>query len=273
MRRLHLLMAGAALCHPLVTHADQPIMNMMPRWDGGWGLQLLHQWTQRDDLMTSDDVIHPGFREEIEQLSLEGVYTWDRSVRVTFKLPYVVDAWREVPGNQNQKVLQRDAGIGDLTLALPLKRYFNLDGRSGSWTLAPQLRIPLKDRGRDDYDVWDRTWGGGLSFGYETETYDWYIGTGVSLWAFEDSEPFEAGASLDLGWNFRDNAALFWENDIKWEDDGTLFYAAGPALYWRFTTEIHGRIEWKHDFHSQVGDDELDHGNGDTFKVGIGFVY
>ena len=34
--------------------------------------------------------------------------------------------------------IDESMGIGTPTLALPLKRYFNLDGRSGSWTLAPQ---------------------------------------------------------------------------------------------------------------------------------------
>ncbi len=40
---------------------------------------------------------------------------------------------------------------GDSTLALPLKKYSNLDGRSGSWTLAPQVRVPLS--GDDEYEV------------------------------------------------------------------------------------------------------------------------
>ena len=111
-------------------HADQPIMNMMPRWDGGYGFQVLAEHTHRSDLKQGDDTIASGFTEDITQLHFQGVYTWDRSVRLTFKLPYTVDARREVLGENGEKVVQHDEGIGDLTLALPLKRYFNLDARS-----------------------------------------------------------------------------------------------------------------------------------------------
>ena len=112
--------------------ADQPIMNMMPRWDGGYGFQVLAEQLHRSDLKQGDDVVARGFTEDVTQLHLQGVYTWDRSIRLTAKLPYVVDARREVLGPLGQKVVQRDEGIGDLTVALPLKKYFNLSERSGS---------------------------------------------------------------------------------------------------------------------------------------------
>ncbi len=269
-----LFLCGFVLGYTSLTHADQPIMNMMPRWDRGFGLQVQQQYIHRSDIFTDNRIAFTGFSEEIHQVWLEGVYTWDRSVRITFKLPYVIDARRELPGiTPGSKVEQHDEGLGDLTLALPLKKYFNLNARSGNWTVSPQLRIPLDDRGEDNYDVWNRVWGVGLSFGYETETPTLFFSIGAGFWVFEEPENVEMSASLDLGWNFRDNAQLLWESDVKWQDDSTLFISAGPALYWRLADQIHGRIEWKHDFHSEVGYNELDHGNGDMLRVGLGFVY
>jgi hypothetical protein len=252
--------------------ADQPIMNMMPRWDGGYGFQVRAEHIHRSDLKQGSDVIARGFTEEVTQFHLEGVYTWDRSIRLTAKLPYVADARREVLGPMGEKIVQRDQGIGDLTLALPLKHYFNLAARSGSWTLAPQLRIPLGQED-DEFEVWDGVWGGGLSLGYETETYNWFIATSAGFWVFEDPEPAEWSYSLDLGWNARDNMQLLWESDLSWDDENKFFLSSGPALYWRWNDNTHIRIEWKHDFVSRVTSDRPDHGNGDRFSAGIGFVF
>jgi hypothetical protein len=253
-------------------NADQPIMNMMPRWDGGYGFQVRAEHVHRSDLKQGRDVVGRGFTEDLNQLHLEGVYTWDRSIRLTAKLPYVVDARREVLSTSGQKVVQRDDGIGDLSLALPLKKYFNLDARSGSWTLAPQLRIPL-GKEDDEFEVWDGVWGGGLSFGYETETYHWFIATSAGFWVFEQPEPAEWSYSLDLGWNARDDMQILWESDLSWDDENKFFLSAGPALYWRWNDKTHIRIEWKHDFVSRVNSDRPDHGNGDRFGAGVGFVF
>ena len=68
--------------------------------------------------------------ESIQQVQVEGVYTWDRSIRLTAKLPIVLDAERANWIN-GQKETQKDKGVGDLTLALPLKKYFNLMKRTG----------------------------------------------------------------------------------------------------------------------------------------------
>ena len=124
------LALGLIALSPL--YGDQPIMNMMPRWDGGYGFQVRAEHVHRSDLKQGSDVVGRGFAEELTQFHLEGVYTWDRSMRLTVKLPYVVDARRGMLGAGGQKVEQRDEGIGDLTLAMPLKHYFNLDARTGS---------------------------------------------------------------------------------------------------------------------------------------------
>ena len=252
-------------------YSDQPIMNMMPRWDGGYGFQLKHEIIMRDDLLQGSQVVARGFNETIHQLHIEGVYTWNRSIRLTAKLPVVLDARREVLVS-GEKHVERTRRLGDLTLALPLKQYFNFDGRSGSWTFAPQLRIPTLGR-KTSYDIYDREWGVGLSLGYETETAHLFFAIGLSGFVFEDEDPNESSVHIDLGWNFRDNAQLLLETDVKREDDGSQVLSSGPALYWRFTDVLHFRFEWKHDINSRVGRNEFDHAYGDTVSIGLGFVW
>lgn len=252
--------------------ADQPIMNMMPRWDGGYGIQVLAETIHRSDLKQGKEVLARGHREDIQQLHLQGVYTWDRAIRLTFKLPYVTEARREMPGAGSSKTIEHDKGWGDLTLALPLKNYFNLNQRTGNWSITPQVRVPLGKK-TSGYSVADRVWGGGLSLGYETEVYHWFFAAGVTGWIFEAPEPAEWSASIDLGWNARDDLQVLWESDFKWNDEDAFTLAAGPAIYWRYSDRVHTRLEWKHDFVSHVGKDRPKYGNGDRLSIGVGFVY
>ena len=39
---------------PFIVLGDQPIMNMMPRWDGGYGWQILYESISRDNLLQAD---------------------------------------------------------------------------------------------------------------------------------------------------------------------------------------------------------------------------
>ena len=274
--RLHWFFA-VALC--ATTFADEPIMNMMPRWSGGWGYQLVQEYRHERDLLLGGRKAYPGFTEDVHLMHLEGVYTWDKSIRLTAKLPYVLDARREMPDGLGGKKTEKDHGIGDLTLALPLKKYFNLDGRTGSWTLKPMLIVPLA--GDDEYEVYDNEWGHGLGLGYQTETSKFNFGIDTSGWLYQGNEPFESHSSIDIGYKLYGydlqeeqdvvKGAILWETDFHYEDDGSGTLSAGPAFYWSFNEEFHLRIEWKHDFHDRQG--VLDHGNGNTFKFGIGFVF
>ncbi len=142
LNRHFLLRFGLGLGFVPVAFADQPIFHDMPRWKNGWGFQFVREFRQKRDLMSGGEIVAPGFSEEVEILRLEGGYTWQKSIRATAKLPLVLEATRELPDVENGKLTQHDEGVGDATFALLLKKYFNLDGRSGSWTLAPQVRVP-----------------------------------------------------------------------------------------------------------------------------------
>jgi hypothetical protein len=252
--------------------ADEPIMNEMPRWAGGWGIQTVWEHRTERDLLLGGRKANEGFSEEVNILHLEGVYTWKKSIRLSAKLPYVMNARREMPDGFGGKKVQRDQGIGDFTLALPLKKYFNLDGRSASWTFKPMLRIPLAGNG--EYEVYDNEWGTGLGLGYGSETARWYFLIDTSGWVFHGDEPFESHSSLDLGYNFEargSNGTILWETDFHYEDDGSETLSAGPAFYWNVNDTTHLRLAWQHDFHDRQG--VLDHGNGDAFKLSIGWVF
>lgn len=256
----------------IAVNADQPIMNMMPRWDNGYGIQFLTDHLHRADLKQGNSVIASGFSETITQIHMQGVYTWDRSIRATFKLPYITEARRERRDGTGGKRDERDQGLGDLTLALPLKKYFNHAARSSNWTFAPQVRVPMGSQ-KEGYQVAKRLWGSGLTFGYETEVYKWFFYTDFTTWIFEGDAPTELHATIDFGYTFQDNAMILWESDFKWDDADAVRLSAGPALYYRLQDQIHARLEWKHDFISRVASDTPSHGNGDRLSVGVGFVF
>lgn len=126
----------------------------------------------------------------------------------------------------------------------------------------------------DSYDVYDRVWGNGLSLGYETETYRWLFGASVTGWVFYGDEPFESYATLKFGPHingFGSSGQILLKSIYHYEDDGSETFSLGPLLYWKFTDEVHGQIEWQNDLYDRQG--ELDHGDGNRVKIGLGFVY
>ena len=113
--------------------AHQPVMDMAPRWEGGYGIQLRYESYGSDTLLDGDSEIdNPlGIKRHVKKTWLEGVYTFDRSKRITFKLPYIEQSrTKNVAG---VAVKQRSSGMGDLIVAVPLKRYFNKKGKTGNW--------------------------------------------------------------------------------------------------------------------------------------------
>ena len=268
---------GASLLLVAITqcaYGDQPIFNEMPRWKNGWGVQAVYEQRSEDDLLLKNDKAGRGLEEQVDILHMEGVYTWDKSIRMTLKIPYVLDAEREVPTKGGAVETQKDSGLGDITLALPLKKYFNLSSRSGSWTLAPQLRLPTSED--DEYEIYDNEWGFGLGVGYETETSDFLFAIGAGVWTYLNEEPVEGSVNLDLAKNWiigKYSGHLKWENDLKWEDDGdgSLTYHSGPALYIRVTDTWHVRASYKVDVYDRQG--SLDHGGGQQLTSGIAAVF
>lgn len=252
--------------------AEQPIFDEMPRWNDGWGVQVLEEYRTESELQSDGDVVGSGFTEEAHILHIEGVYTWTKAFRMTLKLPVILHAERTLPGDAGETITQTDRGVGDPTLTIPLKSYFNLDGRSGSWTLAPHLRVPTA--GHDDYDIADHLWGGGLSAGYSTETFRYHIGLGASAWAYSEDEPFDFTLNAEVGLNvqvFGVSGHIKWKTTGRYETDGTTTVTAGPTVYVRITDTWHGQLIGRHDFYDKRGN--LDHASGDAARVGLGVVF
>ena len=97
-----------------VAYAHQPVMDMAPRWENGFGLQLRHEYYGSDELMDGDsEIANPfGLERFVNRTWLESVYTFDRSKRVTFKLPYINQ--RRIKNVGGVGVKQKNSGLGDL---------------------------------------------------------------------------------------------------------------------------------------------------------------
>ena len=92
-----LLLLAEALAH-------HPVMDMAPRWEDGYGLQLRHEWYGSDELLDGDSTVsNPLNRGRyVHRTWLEGVYTFDRSKRLTFKLPQI---------HQRRRVIQDGVAV------------------------------------------------------------------------------------------------------------------------------------------------------------------
>jgi hypothetical protein len=87
--------------------SHQPVMDMAPRWNGGYGVQT------RIEYANSETTVW-----------LEGVYTFKPAVRMTLKIPTI------------------DGTLDDAIIALPLKKYFNDKGFTSNWSITPSIRMP-----------------------------------------------------------------------------------------------------------------------------------
>ena len=87
--------------------AHQPVMDMAPRWNGGYGAQT--RITHANDTTPT---------------WVEGVYTFKPALRMTLKVPY------------------SDGKSGDAILAMPIKRYKNAGASTSNWGLTPSVRMP-----------------------------------------------------------------------------------------------------------------------------------
>ena len=190
--------------------AHQPVMDMAPRWQDGFGLQVRHEFRHSDEVLDGDrEVSNPERRERtVHTTWLEGIYTFRREVRATFKLPWVEQQRDARVGDE--VVEQKGSGVGDLILAAPLRKYWNLAESTMNVGFTPQLRVPTGDTS-DDYPVGDGSWDVGLSASLSTENADWYTLFDAFWWintpgkhGIDEGDVF--GLDVNLGYHpFHDN--------------------------------------------------------------------
>ena len=157
---------------------------------------------------------------------------------------------------------------------MPLKKYFNLDGRSGSWTIAPQFRVPGASASSDTIGIYFRQFGTGVSLGYETETYNYIVKTGLSSIAYAGNVPMQHQANLTLGLNFfvgERNGHVKLQQQLRHQAGIETTYALVPIVYLRWTDLIHFQIRTSHDIYEHRTGPI--HGKMHSARFGIGFVY
>lgn len=167
---LLLLLVSAGLAH-------QPVMDMAPRWKGGYGFQLrgVHRYSN-ERLMGDDELPNPfDLDKEVSEVWLEGIYTITREFRLTLKVPYI-DQERKVIRN-GLAVNETGNGFGDVEMAVLLKRYGNEDDRTYNFALTPKIRVPTGNT-NGAFQPADGSWDLGLSISASFET--------VSLYQFYD---------------------------------------------------------------------------------------
>lgn len=210
------LLIGA--CH--LSFAHQPVMDMAPRWAGGYGIQA------RAEHFNSQTTTW-----------LEGVYTFDRSIRATFKLPH------------------RNGNLGDLILGLPLKKYVNDGARTANWSITPSVQLPT---GR--FGEWDT----GLSLSYSAETPKFYSLYDLYFWRDR------RGLDINFGFAFpgkgRGMFALWDVSLFRSDADGDRVQT-GPVFVW-FKRNMMFRAEYKALVYERDSN-----WSGGFFNLGFGLVY
>lgn len=199
--------------------AHQPVMDMAPRWDGGYGIQTRVE--HFDDVTTT---------------WVEGIYTWDKSIRATFKLPYA--------GGE----------VGDLILGLPLKYYTNQGAFTSNWSVTPQVQLPTSR---------DGDWDTGVSLSYSSETPTFYQLYDLYSWGDR------TGIDINAGFAFPgDGGGMFalWDISALASEEGDRIQT-GPVFVY-FKRNMMFRAEYKHLVYEHDSD-----WSGGFFNVGIGFVY
>lgn len=269
--------------------AHQPVMDMAPRWEGGYGLQLRYESYGSDTLLDGDSEIdNPlGIERYVDKTWLEGVYTFDRSKRITFKLPYIEQ--RRTKNIAGVGVKQTNSGVGDLIVAVPLKRYFNEKARTGNWGVTPQIRIPTGSNS-GDYPLSDGSWDLGLSTSYSTETYTFYQMYDLFYWRNTEGvrgmrEGDELGLDMNWGFPFRndqDNSGIYfmWDVTARHHDKpnsktltsvsgGTRIHTGPVFVYYKESFMF--RAEYKLAAYEKL--DGIGNSKGDIFQIGIGLTF
>jgi len=124
------------------TLAHQPVMDMAPRWKGGYGFQVRQEHYGSDlRLSGGSKADNPfGLEKSVSTTWLEGIYTFRREVRLTVKIPYLNQ--KRTTLSAGQIVTEKGSGLGDIIIGMPLKRYKNKASATSNIAVTPSIRLP-----------------------------------------------------------------------------------------------------------------------------------
>ncbi|MFT6076903.1 MAG: hypothetical protein ACJA02_000040 [Myxococcota bacterium] len=284
MGKKHLLFVTFLLL-PSISNAHQPVMDMAPRWDGGYGFQVRHENYGSGKLINKDSKIDNSAnqRSSINKTWFEGVYTFDKSIRATFKIPYI------------QKTISSDGkkestqGIGDLILGLPLKKYSNKGALTSNLSLTPSIRIPTGSS-KGNLPISDGSADLGLSLSYSIENPKFYHLYDLFYWNNNRgdrgiNEGNELGLDINFGYhpihNNETNTGMFllWDVSARNIEKGVGLnnqitggrrVHTGPILV-LYKENIMFRAEYKFPIYEYVQSLSLSRGN--ELNIGIGITF
>ena len=290
------LLAAFALPFAASVSAHQPVMDMAPRWNGGYGFQVRHESYGSDKLLNgSSEVANTtGVERHVDTTWLEGVYTFRPSLRFTFKLPYV-DKWRSrsVDGDL---VHQATKGLGDLIVAMPLKAYTNDGPNTHNWGLTPQIKLPTGSS-KDDYALSDGSIDLGLSFSYSAEGYPVKSKPKLKLYQLYDLFYWEnregddgqhegdtIGLDINVGVQMNhsnnDNTGTFliWDISARHSGEASAETRTGASAGTRVHTGpvvMHYRdnLMFRAEYKFAAYEDKQGLSRGDEFVIGVGMAF
>jgi len=284
-----LLSAGIITCGTAVhAWAHQPVMDMTPRWKGGYGIQTRHVWRGSDQVIAGDsNGDNPlGRKKRVNTTWFEGVYTFKREVRITFKIPFV-DQSRTIIQN-GVPVQQKGHGLGDAILALPLKMYTNRGAATWNYGFTPSIRLPTGSTS-DSYPVGDGSTDLGLSLSYSHETpgiyqfyelFYWNNTRGKKGIAEGDELGLDANVGLHPYHSNETNSGIFvmWDVSARYKDRGIdgggttggVRLSTGPVfVYYRGNMMF--RTEYKYPVYEKVNGSQVSY--GPEVSVGLGLAF
>ncbi len=268
--------------------AHQPVMDMAPRWKDGFGFQIRQESQLFDNLMNGDtDLANPlGLEKKIDKTWLEGIYTFRRGVRLSFKLPWIHKSYTLL--RDGAPAQMTDAGVGDLIIGVPLKKYKNQSTMTGNIAFTPSIRLPT---GSTDSDLpfGDGSIDIGVSFSKSKETAKIYQYYDLYYWKNNSGtrgidEGDELALDINVGYhpihNNLENRGIFLMMDVsarhreEGEDlsgtTGGTNVHFGPVFVY-YVNNIMVRAEYKIPAFDRVKGIQLSKGN--ELNIGIGIVF
>ena len=276
-----------------ILYAHQPVMDMAPRWEDGYGIQLRQENYGSNKLLKgSTTIANPyGLKRFVYKTWLEGIYTFSKEKRITFKLPYIKQQ-RTKKTTLSTTAKQKNRGIGDVILGIPLKKYTNNKAATNNISFTPSLRIPTGST-TGDYPIGDGSWDLGLSLSYSNETpkiyqlYDLFfwkntkgkrnmqqgdeLGLDINLGyhAYHNDEA-EAGIYLMLDIRARYNGKPNVESRELTNSTGGKSLYSGPILV-VYQENIMFRIEYTFPVYEKV--DGIANSQGQKLNIGLGITF
>ncbi len=288
MKKFILPLLGLFIVAPAQAH--QPVMDMAPRWEDGYGFQVRHETYGSDTLMDGDsEIANPLDLERfVHKTWFEGVYTFERSKRITFKMPYIQQERTKNIGGVGVK--QDNSGSGDLVLGVPLKLYSNQGAFTQNFGFTPSVRLPTGSTS-GAFPISDGSTDLGLSFSYSSEDPKYYTLIDAFTWInTEGKRDMKAGNTYGLDVNLgyhpyhdddtNSGAFIMWDVTARHNEDpssrnlttasGGSRVHSGPLLV-LYKDNVMFRTEYKHPVYENTS--SISNSRGPEFNIGIGITF